>query len=221
MHLTSETLQKVQGVEHGFGSRLEPVPEVLKPHFENRATKRQVHGTRIAIAKAQRQQCGEADGLYTSGPNILVCAYTADCMPVLCARQDGDAIAAVHIGWRGALNGMVAELVNIIKSTGDSPENWVAVQGPCAGPCCYEVSQDLIDQFKDRLPLSLDTIAPARNRLDIPAIVAEQLRVAGFGDIARTHQCTICEKWDDAFAFHSYRRDKGDSGQFSGILIRG
>ena len=66
----------------------------------------QVHGDRIIQAGDADTR---ADGVWAGEPGWPCVVLTADCLPVLLARQDGSAVAAVHAGWRG-LHGGIAHL---------------------------------------------------------------------------------------------------------------
>ncbi|WP_187300600.1 laccase domain-containing protein, partial [Mizugakiibacter sediminis] len=63
---------------------------------------RQVHGTQVVDADAAAGD-GEpqADAAVTRTPGRVLAILTADCLPVLFARDDGGAVAAAHAGWRG------------------------------------------------------------------------------------------------------------------------
>ncbi|HEV3399836.1 MAG TPA: laccase domain-containing protein, partial [Actinomycetes bacterium] len=44
---------------------------------------------------------GEADGLVTADPGVVLAVLTADCAPVLLADPAAGVVGAVHAGWRG------------------------------------------------------------------------------------------------------------------------
>ncbi|SMB38396.1 hypothetical protein SPRA44_370010 [Serratia proteamaculans] len=135
------------------------LPGHLLPYRASLPEKKQVHGIRIVDVTQTTQRCGEADGFYTTQPGILLSVLTADCLPVIFSRNDGSAIAAVHAGWRGLLDGILEQLAARI-SRDDSTANWVASIGPAAGPCCYEVNEELVTRFKQQLPLPATLISP-------------------------------------------------------------
>lgn len=60
--------------------------------------------TAVYIDTPSRYQI-EADGVVTDRPDIVLGITTADCMPILLADYKHGIIAAVHAGWRGALQG--------------------------------------------------------------------------------------------------------------------
>src|SRR4029078_9890038 len=73
--------------------------------------------------------------------------FTADCLPVAVARANGDtpAIAALHVGWRGLLAGIVQ--TSVLELGGGAPRG---VIGPGIGPCCYDVGEDVAAPFRAR-----------------------------------------------------------------------
>jgi polyphenol oxidase len=203
MHRVSPLLAGVPGLRHAFGSASEPVPEPFLGSWPERFPRwKQVHGTRIAEARAAREELGECDGIvcFASGQPIAV--TSADCVPVLAARADGRAAAALHAGWRGTQAGAAVELVRALVARGEDPARWIAAVGPAIGPCCYEVSAELAREFEHAFgPL------PAPRRLDLPAINAAQLRAAGIGRVELLRACTRCACDERGVALYaSYRR---------------
>lgn len=222
--MESSLLKGIKGVRYGFGTFNEPVSPFARQNWSLRPLKTQVHGTRIAVATAQKQQAGEADGWFTTQKNVLLTLANADCYPVLFARKDGQAIAALHVGWRGALHGIIFKLRDIVLANGDDLKNWTAVIGPGARPCCYQVSEDLIHQFCSTYSLESKNISPAFRMLDIPAVIAAQLKSVGLTDYEDCGLCTICTPAQHAGStfqpeFHSYRRDHNKDVQFSAIMM--
>jgi hypothetical protein len=85
-----------------------------------------------------------------------------------------------------------------------------AAIGPGAGPCCYEVGEEIHAAFADA---DLD-IRRGRN-LDLKAIAREQLRRAGVHVVHDVALCTIC---GDPTLLFSHRRDRGITGRQAGVV---
>ena len=69
----------------------------------------QVHSARVREAEPATR--GErADGLWTDEAGLPILAMSADCLPIAIARAEGSrpAVAVLHAGWRGLLEGIVA-----------------------------------------------------------------------------------------------------------------
>jgi YfiH family protein len=196
-------------IVHGFGTRHDDMPRLFPDLWAARPIQRERHGARIAIALEPNEDCGEADGMLTARAGLLLAIPTADCVPVLLARRDGREVAALHAGWRGAHAGIVDRFVALVRERGGDPGDWLAAIGPAAQACCYEVSAELIDDFRVRTGLPLGAIAQQARRLDLPAIVRWQLAQAGVKEVSAQLDCTMCRRdGDGRFAYHSYRRDR-------------
>jgi YfiH family protein len=208
--ITSPLLAELPTIRHGFGTRSDRMDQVFAPYWGHRPIQRERHGTQVVIAEYPGQDCGEADGMLTSGTGLLLGIMTADCVPILLARRDGRAVAALHVGWRGAYDGMVRQFARLLRERGDSPSNWIAATGPAAGACCYEVSEELVGRFEERFDAPAGLIARGRRHLNLPGLVNWQLGIEGYGAVSRAVECTICHRghaFDDSLSFHSYRRD--------------
>jgi YfiH family protein len=91
--------------------------------------------------------------LITNVPGLLLGIKTADCVPVLIAERNGRAVGAFHAGWRGTLARIVEKGVGAMRQHfGIEPQQLVAAIGPCIHSCCYEVSDELRDEFASQLP---------------------------------------------------------------------
>lgn len=212
--LTSSNLAHLSAIVHGFGTRHDDMAARFPDLWPMRAVQHERHGTRIAVVGHARDDVGEADGMITERPGVLLAIATADCVPVLLARRDGRAAAALHVGWRGARAGIVDRFADLVRARGDDAGDWIAALGPAAHPCCYDVSDDLVADFKSHMalgPAALDpaVVAPAPRRIDLPAIVRWQLGRIGIADVEASPACTMCAREADGrFTFHSYRRDR-------------
>lgn len=211
--IQSDLLNKLDNVVHGFGTREDRMNDIFPAYWENRPVQHERHGTRIAVIERAQEDCGEADGMFTDQPGVLLSIATADCAPVLFARKDGKEVAALHVGWRGAFDGIVQRFAELLLARGGEPGDWHAAIGPSAGACCYEVSGELVEQFRERYAMPLSVIAPRAGCLDLTGTVQWQLMRSGFTSISMASECTICHRndpigADGQFSFHSYRRDR-------------
>ncbi len=196
-------------IVHAFGTRHDDMAALLPAYWPQRPVQRERHGTRIAVVTGPNQDCGEADGMLTDRPGLLLAIATADCVPVLLARADGREVAALHAGWRGAQAGIVDAFAGLVRARGGDPGDWLAAVGPAAHPCCYEVGPEVIEGFVAGRGHARALVAPRPRRLDLPAIVRRQLEDIGVRAVAARDECTMCHaRADGRFAFHSYRRDR-------------
>jgi polyphenol oxidase len=167
---------------------------------------KQVHGATVRRATEppgpQRPRTDE-DGQATALRRHPALVFVADCTPVLLAA-DG-AVAALHVGWRGAAAGIVGEgLVALRELGGTGPIT--ALIGPGARGCCYEVGDEVHAHFA-----AYD--ARRGDNLDLPAVIRAQLADAEVHDVGL---CTMC--WFGLF--FSHRRDRGVTGRQAGIAWR-
>jgi YfiH family protein len=221
MTLQAAVLSRVPGILHGFGDRREPLPASLSPLWEKtRPQWKQVHGTGICDVRAPGQECGEVDALYTFTRGQAVAVVTADCVPVLMARRDGKAVAAIHAGWRGVRARILGALWARLNERGEKPADWVAAIGPAIGPCCYEVSEELAADFvKEFSAYGAALVQPRHRILDLPAIQEAELRALGLGEVELLRACTRCSMEAGAPRFFSYRREGGGTRQWSMIAV--
>ena len=167
---------------------------------------RQVHGRRVVVAPQETASPPEADGQATAAPGIGLLILTADCLPIVVASEG--AVAMLHAGWRGLAAGVIEEGVRTLRELdGRGPVH--AAIGPGAGPCCYEVGEEVHAVFADRWP----DCRQGRN-LDLKAVARAQLLEAGAVAVHDAGLCTICS---DPSLFYSHRRDHGVTGRQGAI----
>jgi YfiH family protein len=169
---------------------------------------RQVHGTIVQRVRAQDGSGGEAvaldaDGHATALRGVGMMVLVADCLPVLLVSEG--AVAALHAGWRGLAEGVLQAGVRAIGELGGGGEI-VALIGPGAGPCCYEVGAEVHAAFGGARRVG------ARN-IDLPALAEERLAAAGVGRVERVGICTICDT-----RLYSHRREGERAGRQAGVV---
>jgi hypothetical protein len=173
---------------------------------------RQVHGGRVIRLTGDSPPDSappEADGQATAQPGLAPMVLTADCLPI--AIAGGGAVGVVHAGWRGLASGVVAEGVMAVRELGDDGAGRLeAAIGAGAGPCCYEVGEEVHGAFAAH-PAAVHTGDGGRN-VDLKAIASDQLRAAGVAAVHDLGICTICSE-----SFFSHRRDDGVTGRQAGL----
>lgn len=193
--------------------------------FEPRSLRQvtQVHGARVVNADRMTDDPNareEADALFLAPGGAsqarAVGVRIADCVPVLVATTDRGEIAAIHAGWRGVAAGVVGAALAHLKGRAI-----VAAIGPCIGPCCFEVGDEVVPQV---LAASGNDCAIVARRqgdkayLDLRRAVRRQLESAGAADVLDVPGCTRCEKE----RFFSFRRDGRESGRHLAVIaLRG
>jgi YfiH family protein len=155
---------------------------------------RQIHSSTVHRAQAGRRGV-PGDGLWSDEPGVPMLKLTADCVPIALARLDGErpALALLHAGWRGLLEGIVASGVRALGRG-----RLTAAVGPAIGPCCYDVDEDVAKPF--RAAFGADVVAD--RRLDLWGSTERALRAAGVEAVERLDLCTAC----NPDLFFSHRR---------------
>ena len=170
------------------------------------ALNRQVHSTLVHRAEAGAR--GEpGDGLWTEERDLPLLAMTADCLPIALVRADAEvpAVAVIHAGWRGLLDGVARVGVETLGG------RVRAAVGPAIGPCCYEVGPEVGRPFAETFGADL---LHGRN-LDLWTSAERALNAAGVDDVHRIDLCTAC----NPDRFFSHRRTGKPRG-VQGVIAR-
>ena len=87
----------------------------------------------------------------TDEPDVVLATFYADCVPLFFVDPVKKAIGLSHSGWRGTV-GKIGK-VTVEKMTeefGSDPADLYAAVGPSICQDCYEVSEDVALQFKEK-----------------------------------------------------------------------
>lgn len=185
----------------------------------------QVHGG--VVLRAERGGlAGQADGLASDTPGLAVLGRSADCPLVLAAgrRDDGTwAVGFAHASWRATLARVTARLLETLgDELGVLPSTVRAAIAPSAGPCCYEVGDEVVEAARASLGsgsvrfFSRPGGGGGRAHFDLWAANCDQLLAAGVpaGQIDLSGVCTIC----GGERFWSWRREGPAAGRFAAAI---
>jgi purine-nucleoside/S-methyl-5'-thioadenosine phosphorylase / adenosine deaminase len=224
------------GREHGQDAR-----ERLRTRLGLRCLARgyQVHGASVPRIRAERdlrppltpdaQPPVHADGHAASIARVGVMALAADCLPVALGAEN--AVAMIHAGWRGLAAGVLEEGVRALSELNCGQADIVAIVGPGAGPCCYEVGREVhaaLDPGATGRPGAAgppSLVSPPRRvgppakaarmgaaPIDLKAIAGARLLAAGVAQVHDVGVCTICDE-----RFYSHRREGSRAGRQAGV----
>jgi len=162
----------------------------------------QTHSTVVNRAQAGSRGA-PGDGLWSDVAGIPMLALGADCALMAMARTNGSepALAVVHAGWRGLIDGIVESAAAILGS------GFAAVVGPTIGPCCYEVGDDVASRFEARF--GADIVSD--RKLDLWTAAERAALDAGASTVDRLDLCTRC-RGDLFFSERRTGRPRGTQG---------
>ncbi|MGH9231590.1 MAG: polyphenol oxidase family protein [Acidimicrobiales bacterium] len=152
----------------------------------------QVHGGRVVVVDEPGAHAGaHADAAVTARPGAALAIQTADCAPVALVADEG-VVAAVHVGWRGLLAGVLEAAADALRRAGGIRLR--AVVGPCIQPCCYEFGAADLDRVVARYGEGVRaTTRSGRSALDMPAAVTSALAAIPVAEVTHAGPgCTSC-----------------------------
>jgi polyphenol oxidase len=180
----------------------------------------QVHGARVVNETALLSpEAAAADGVWSNHPLRACSVLVADCLPVLLASLDAPAVAAAHAGWRGLAAGVIKQTVQTLcQEGGCTPARLTAWLGPCIGPRCFEVGDEVRDAFPaegaSRFNAHRRQDGSAAWLCDLAGLATDQLHQLGVRHIVNSGLCTV----ESSTAFFSYRRD-GVTGRMAASVL--
>jgi YfiH family protein len=181
----------------------------------------QEHGANVVTFHRDHPEGGQCvfstDALATDVPGQAIVTYHADCFPLLFHDQERGVVGAAHAGWRGSLAGVASRTIQSLHAAyGTRPEQLQVLIGPGICARCYEVGQDIAEQFTARYGRA-DRYLQRENdevHLDIAAIVRLQLEDEGvLGD--RIQQAGWCTREEDRWFSHR----GGRPGRFLSVIV--
>ena len=166
----------------------------------------QVHGNDVVEVDKDSTSPVTADAVVTRSKGVPLVVLSADCLPILIKGEN--IVAAIHAGRKGILNGIIAKVIETVRSKSDG--DYVATIGPAICEICYEVDLEMYLDAIDREP-SLAT-NPDSHCLDLKRAATEQLKIQNI----KVVDVGICTAHDPNY--FSYRRD-GITGRNAGVIV--
>ena len=203
------------------------IAKAIGVRAENMTYTNQTHTTNVAVveAKDRGKRFMETDGMVTNVPEICLVTFYADCVPLFFVDPVHRAIGLSHSGWRGTVGKMGKVTVERMREEyGTDPAQVVAAIGPSICQDCYEVSEDVIEKFrenfdKDLWPELFYEKADGKYQLNLWRANQAVLTEAGVQgeNIAVTNLCTHCNP-DILFSHRSTGTARGNLSAFLALI---
>lgn len=89
------------------------------------------------------------DGLITDKKGLCLVTAFADCVPVIFIDKKRHVIGSAHSGWRGTVGNITKNVIEQMgQKFGTKAEDLITFIGPSICMDCYEISEDVADEFK-------------------------------------------------------------------------
>lgn len=205
------------------------IAKTIGVSVENIVCSAQTHTTNVKIVTREDAGKGvtrekgytDVDGLITNVPGLCLATFYADCVPLLFVDPVERVVATSHSGWRGTVGKIGKVTVELMeKEFGSKAENIYAAVGPSICQDCYEVSEDVIEQFKENFEEEhwnhlFYKKENEKYQLNLWAANEVILLEAGIrrDHMAVTNLCTCCNP-DTLFSHRASRGKRGNLAAF-------
>jgi len=177
----------------------------------------------VSLTEIPEKEIKETDALVTNKPGICLCVQTADCVPILLFDPIENAIAAVHAGWRGTVQKISVEAMQMMHANyGSLPENVLALIGPSIGPGVYEVGDEVVAEVQKNIPNAENTLHKnSSDKFHFNLWEANRLLLLSIGlskeKIEISEECSYTQEEK----YFSARREGVQTGRMvSGIMLK-
>lgn len=191
----------------------------------------QTHTTNIRVVTEKDKGKGfvhpqdyhDVDGLITNVPGLVLSTFYADCVPLFFVDPVKSAIGLSHSGWRGTV-GKIGEktIQKMQQEYGCEPKDILVGIAPSICRDCYEVSEDVAEEFRKIFPLEehkaiMDEKGNGKYQLDLWECNRRILRNSGIKEehLFVTNICTCC----NSKLLFSHRASQGKRGNLGAFLM--
>lgn len=160
----------------------------------------QYHSTDVVCAEKVTMGTS-ADAIWSSAPRGICAVLTADCLPILLVSHDGQVTAAVHAGWRGLANGIIAATLAQLPVPASQLSAYI---GPAISQPHFEVGAEVRAAFVEHGivdELSFSAHKPGKWLGNLALLAARMLAQSGVTAVTQSGLCTYSDP-----RFYSYRR---------------
>ena len=184
----------------------------------------QTHTTRVHKVTAENSydKLEDIDGLITDVSGLCLVTSYADCVPLYFIDPVQKAIGLSHSGWRGTVGKIGKETLKAMNMAyGTKAEDVIAAIGPSICQDCYEVSEDVIEEFQNAFDeRHWDSLfyQKENKKYQLNLWKANEIILLEEGvrreNLAVTNVCTCC----NSELLFSHRASKGQRGGLAAFL---
>lgn len=163
----------------------------------------------------------DTDALYTYEPDILLCSFTADCVPVMFFNEVNGVIGVVHSGWQGTIKEITLKLFkHLVEVENCNPKDFVVQIGTALSQEKFEVDEDVYQKFKllgyandfiyfneQTKKYHIDNQKTVKRQCELVGIPSDQIRIDSTCTFTNSHG-------------FSYRQDKKSGRHLSFAMKR-
>ncbi|GAB4146090.1 MAG: peptidoglycan editing factor PgeF [Ignavibacteriales bacterium] len=181
--------------------------------LEQVAYQHQIHSDIVSYV-TQPGFIGESDAMITDKTNLALTVGSADCTTVFIYDYKQKIIAAIHSGWQGTQKRIVEKtILKLQREFHSNQQDCVAYIAPSISMKNYEVGKDFLTKFDEKYFLCSN----GKYYLNVAAANYDMLINNGI-DKSRIQFSNLCS-FENTDLFHSYRRDKENSGRAWGLIM--
>jgi YfiH family protein len=166
----------------------------------------------------------EGDACFTDRPGLGLGLKVADCLPVYVYAADSSCVGIAHCGWRGTAARLAEKTARQMSRRFSVPLSDLRFAlGPCICSNCYEVGEDVRQEFSKSFPMPDKLVSPAapergptKYDLDIRAANRWLLKELG---LTETKSLELCTRENEGL-FYSARRSKTTGRNLAVIALR-
>lgn len=101
-------------------------------------------------AESKSSAIPNTDALYTFESDILLCTFTADCVPVIFYNEQKGVIGVIHSGWQGTVKEITLKMFQHLEREEQcDPKDFTVFIGTALSQEKFEVDEDVYVQFKN------------------------------------------------------------------------
>lgn len=207
----------VAGIKEGF----KEIENDICHKFRMIKTPCQTHSSNVRVLTEDNldDEFSDTDGIITNLKNIALGIRTADCQSILLYDSKRKVIGNIHSGWKGTLNKIVVNAINLMMSEyGCEAKDILAFICPSIMKCCFEVDKDVVDSFVEQFGnidefITLGEVKAGKQKYFIDTVELNKKVMTELGlekdNIISSDICTKCH----SDIYHSYRADGKLSGR--------
>ena len=162
------------------------------------------------------------DAMISGEKDLYLCAYTADCVPVMFFDSESKSIGIAHAGWKGVLKLIAQKTAKKLNEFFEVEySNLKCYLGPSINDCCYEVSRAEDERVKYFIKqFGNNIVRREKNKIYLNMQKAITLQLEDLGvlkdNIEISPHCTYCSENSNLPSY--YREGKNYKKSFLSVI---